>query len=210
MTSIGSPTPAVLRLSSLLWCFFLSAAGFGQIAKPDQEIEVHNLPSLVSPTSHSSDALLTSLETIFHNRDVCCAKNSALEDSVKAADPKSLTDVSSKLEGQHLLSDGRAVKVTAEYLTPDKVNSGYLIAMILDQRAALMEWNSRVYVVHGIVYHWTANSNTEASELERSVIRKFLLWDVRYSDARREVVFDRLKDDVNEVQGVLFLEAKIE
>jgi hypothetical protein len=211
MTSIGYRPPAVYLLGNvLLGCFFLLTPGAAQIAKPDQEIEVHDLPSLVSHTLLSSDVLLTSLETIFHNHDVCCGKDSALEDRLQAANPKSLKDAASKLEGRHLLSDGRAVKVTTEYLTPDKVNSGHLIAMVLDQNALLMEWNSHIYVVHGIVYHWTLNSNAEIAEQQQSVIHKFLLWDVRYSDARREVVFDRAKDDVNAVVGVLFLEAKIE
>jgi hypothetical protein len=149
------------------------------------------------------------LDTVFHNREVCCGKDSALENSVPE-DSKSLKEVADKLEGRHLLSDGRVIKVMAEYLTPDKVNSGHLIAMILEQHAPLMEWNSHVYVVHGIVYHWTVNSNSEATEREQSVIHKFLLWDLRYSDTRREVVFDRLTDDVTAVQGVLFLEAKTE
>jgi hypothetical protein len=211
MTSIGCRPPTIYLLGSLLFgSFFLCVPGFGQIAKPDQEIEVHDLPSLVARSPHSADVLLTSLDTIFHNREICCGKDSALEDSAQQVDPKSLKDAASELEGRHLLSDGRAVKVTAEYLTPDKVNAGHLIAMILDQHAPLMEWNSHLYVVHGIVYHWTVNSNPETTELEQSVIHKFLLWDLRYSDTQREVVFDRLTDDMNAVQGVLFLEAKIE
>jgi hypothetical protein len=209
VTSIACPRPVIHLLGFLLSCFLL-ATSFGQIAKPDQEIEVHDLPSLVSPTTHSSDVSLTSLQTVFHNPDVCCGKDSALVDSLQKADLKSLKDIASKLDGRHLLSDGRVVKITAEYLTPDKINSGHLIAMILEQHAPLMEWNSHIYVVHGIVYHWTVNSNPETAELEQSVIRKFLLWDLRNPDSGREVVFDRLTDNVNAVQGVLFLNAKIE
>jgi hypothetical protein len=210
MTSFSSrPRAIYLPVSFLLSCFWLIPA-FGQIAKPDQAIEVHDLPALVAHSAHSADVLVTSLDTVFHNPEVCCAKDSALEDSVQSADPKSLKDISSKLEGRHLLSDGRAVKVMAEYLTPDKVNAGHLIAMIQAHHAPLMEWNSRLYVVHGIIYHWTVNSIPETAEQQQSVILKLLLWDVRYSDIRREVVFDRITDDLNAVQGVLFLQATIE
>jgi len=159
-------------------------------------------------THGSSDVLLTSLDTVFHDRDVCCGKDSALEDSVSAADAKSLKDVASKLNGRHLLSDGRPIMVTAEYMAPDQVSSGRLIRMILDQHALLMLWNSNLYVVHGIVYRWTASGDPTTSVVTMTVIHKFLLWDVRYSDSRREVVFDRLIDDASKVQGLLFVDAK--
>jgi hypothetical protein len=157
-----------------------------------------------------SDVLLTSLDTVFHDRDVCCGKDSALEDSVLAADPKSLKDVANRLEGRHLLSDGRPITVIAEYQTPDQVNSGRLIRVILHQHAPLMMWNSNLYVVHGVVYLWTASGGdpTSSGMITMTVIHKFLLWDTRYSDSRREVVFDRDTDDPKNVQGLLFLEAK--
>jgi len=39
-----------------------------------------------------------------------------------------------------------------------------------------------------------------------TVIRKFLLWDTRYSDSRREVIFDRETEELNKVGGLLFLQ----
>jgi len=190
-------------------CLVFCCCAYGQSLNQDQEIQVHDLPSLMARSHDPSDVLLTSLDTVFHDRDVCCGKDSALEDSALAADPKSLKDVASKLDGRHLLSDGRSIKVTAEYLTPDQVNSGHLINMILNQHAALMLWNSHLYVVHGIVYLWTASGDPESgSMVETAVIHKFLLWDTRYSDSRREVVFNRETDDVKNVQALLFLETK--
>jgi hypothetical protein len=182
----------------------------GQILNQDTTLEVSGLPTLTAHTPHSADALLASLDTVFHDHDICCGKDSALEDSAAAAEPKSLKDVASKLEGRHLLGDGRPIKVTAEYLTPDHVSAGHLIAMMTQQHAPLMEWNSHVYVVYGIVYLWTAAGNPESGATEESVIHKFLLWDTRYSDSRREVVFDRTTEDANKVQGLLFLEAKLQ
>lgn len=179
----------------------------GQVLNQDQELQIHNLPSLMARSHDRSDVLLTSLDTLFHDREVCCGKDSALEDSAAAADPRSLKDVASKLEGRHLLGDGRPIMVTASYLTPDTVNSGLLITWFMNQHAALMQWDSRIYVVHGIVYMWTANTSPDGGGQSGTLIHKFLLWDTRFSDSRREVVFNRDTDDLSKVQGFLFVEA---
>ena len=182
----------------------------GQVLNQDQVIEVHDLPSLQARSPHSSAVLLTSLDTILHDREICCGKDSALEDSAGAADPKSLKDVAGKLQGRHLLSDGRPIRVTATYATSDAVNSGMLVSWFQNNHAALMQWNSRVYVVHGIVYQWTATGSPDSGEQTGTVIHKFLLWDTRYSDSRREAVFNRETDDLSKVEGFLFVDVKPE
>jgi hypothetical protein len=113
-------------------------------------------------------------------------------------------DIATKLQGRHLLSDGRAIMVTAEYLTPDQVNAGHLITIIRNQHAALMMWNSRVYVLYGVTYVGTVDYSTNQTAY---AIHKFLLQDVRFSDSRRAATFDRLTEDPSKVQGVLFVEA---
>jgi hypothetical protein len=192
--------------------FGVALCGFarGQLLNQDQVIEVHDLPLLLAHSPHSSAVLLTSLDTILHDREICCGKDSALEDSAGATDPKSLKDVASKLQGRRLLSDGRPIKVTATYATADAVNSGMLVSWFQNNHAALMQWNSRVYVVHGIVYQWTATGGTEQGVQTSPVIHKFLLWDTRYSDSRREVVFNRETDDLSKVEGLLFVDVKPE
>jgi hypothetical protein len=195
--------PRVVALSVVL-----CGAAHGQVLYQDQVIEVPDLPSLMARSPHSADVMLTSLDTIFHDSDVCCGKDSALEDSAAAADPKSLKDVASKLKGRHLLGDGRPIMVTATYSTTDAVNSGMLITWFQNHHAALMQWNSRVYVVHGIVYQWTASGTPDTGEQSGTVIHKFLLWDTRYSDSRRDVVFNRDTDDLGKVDGFLFVEVK--
>lgn len=190
--------------------FFLSGSAHGQVLNVDQQVEVQDLPSLLAPTAHGSDVLITSLATIIHDPEVCCAKNSALEDDVQRADPKSLKDVAGKLDGRHLLSDGRPIMVTAEFLVPEAVNSGHLLTMMSNQHAPLMQWNSHIYVVHGVIYRWTSTGGPEAYGSPITVIHKFLLWDSRYSDSRREVVFDRQTDDISKVQGLLFVQTKLQ
>ena len=175
-----------------------------QVAYPEQEVRVQDLPSLTARSPHAADVLATSLEILFNDKEVCCRKNSALEDSIESADPKSLKDIASKLQGRHLLSDGRAIMVTTEFLTPDQVSAGHLIAMIRNQHASLMMWNSRVYVLEGVTYVGTVDYSTNETAY---AVHKFVLQDVRFSDSRRAVTFDRLTEDASKVQGVLFVEA---
>jgi hypothetical protein len=186
----------------------MCACAYGQLLNQPQELEARDLPLLTAPSPHSADVMLTSLDTVFHDHEVCCGKDSALEDQAAAADPKSLKDAASRLQGRRLLSDGRPIMVTASYLTPDAVNAGMLVTWFQNQHAALMRWNGHTYVVHGIVYLWIASGSTDSGVQVSAVISKFLLWDTRYSDSRREVVFNRDTDDLNKVEGFLFVEAK--
>jgi hypothetical protein len=188
----------------LLSCVAFCGCAYGQINNQEQELEVHNLPNLMAQSHDPSDVLLTSLDTILHDREVCCGKDSALLDSLAPADPRSLKDVADRLQGRHLLSDGRPIMVTTEYLAPNETSSGHMITMILNQHAAIMEWNSHLYVVHGLTYMWL--SDGEGGEYTE--LLKFLLSDTRYSDSRREVSFIRGTDDADKVQGFLFVEFK--
>ena len=178
---------------------------YGQVSYTEQEVEVHDLPALTARSKHAPDVLATSLEIVFRDKEICCGRNSALEDSVKASDPKSLKDIAGKLQGRHLLSDGRAIMVTADFLMPDAVNGALLIQTIRDHHAALMEWNSHLYVLAGVTYVETSDNST--GDISYAV-HKFLLQDARFSDSRRAVSFDRLSDDMGRVQGFLFVRAE--
>jgi len=202
------PTPRSLLLAAFILSFGF-AAGFrvqGQVLNQDQEIHVHNLPTLKAHSQEPLDVLLASLETVFHDPEICCGKNSALGDSAQAADPKSLKDVAEKLQGRHLLSDGRPIKVTAEFATLEVINGGALINNVMNQQAALLMWNSHVYVVHGVVYQLIASGSSEGGWSQTTVLHKFLLWDTRFTDSRREVVLDRTTEDLTKVQGMLFVQ----
>jgi len=200
--------PSARIFANLLLVLGFLCAGHAQILNQDTELDVHGLPFLMARTPQASDVLLTSLDTVIRDRGVCCGPDSALEDSAKAADPKSLKDVSTKLDGRHLLGDGRPIKVTAEYFSADVLNSGYLLDKMKSQHPPIMEWNSHLYVVHGIVYLWMESGDPETPGPASVAIHKFLLWDPRYSDERREVVFNRDTDDLSKVQGFLFVQFK--
>jgi hypothetical protein len=166
---------------------------------PNQEIRVSGLRALMARSHEPSDVLLTSLDTVLHDRSVCCGPDSALGDSAEKANPLSLKDAVSKLQGRHLLSDGRPIMVTAEYFEPAAINSGMLIGTLRDKHALLLQWNSHVYVGYGVIYDELFDEN---GELQYS-IRNFLLLDTRYSDSRWEVIFNRQTDDWGKVQGML-------
>jgi hypothetical protein len=193
--------PASFVVSSYLALFALSCPAYGQASYPDQEIHIHDLPTPTARTPHASDVLAASLEIIFKDKEVCCGKDSALEDSVQSADPKSLKDIAGKLQGRHLLSDGRPIMVTAEYLTPDQVSAGHLIYMLAANHAPLMLWDLHLYVVDGASYVETIDPDGGVYY----VTHKFFLQDTRFSDSRREVTFDRVTEDGSKVQGLLFL-----
>jgi hypothetical protein len=143
------------------------------------------------------------LEIVFDDKQICCGKDSALEDSVQSSDPKSLKDIAGKLQGRHLLSDGRPLMVTVEYLTPDQINAGHLIYMLRENHAPLMMWNSHLFVVNGLSCVESIDSSDAGIAY---AIHKFLLQDVRSSDSRREVIFDHVTEDARKVQGLLFLQ----
>ena len=211
MTKLHGCRPRIAAcVESLLFGLLLCNFANAQDLSRDQQLEVHHLPSLTARSHDPLDVLLTSLDTIIRDRAVCCGKNSALEDSALAADPKSLKDVATKLEGRHLLSDGRPIVVTTEYLPAAQASSGHLITKILNQHAALMEWNSHLYVVHGAGYGWEGYSIPDGGGGTIAVMRRLLLWDTRFSDSRRELVFTPYTDDVSKVQGFLFVEAKLQ
>jgi len=146
--------------------------------------------------------LLTSLDTVLHNRDVCCGKDSALVDSAEKADPSSLKDVAAKLQGRQLLGDGRPIMVTAQFIELADINSGLLITTLREKHAMLFEWNSHLYVCYGVSYR---RDFDYTSGTETDTVQKFLLLDTRYSDSRRQTIFDRATDDSSKVQGMLWV-----
>ena len=113
----------------------------------------------------------------------------------------SLESIANKLRGRNVLSDGRAFIVTTEYLSPPSVNVGQLITAVTEKHAPLMEWNSHLYVVYGVIFYETIDLSTGA---RTDTLDKLLLLDPRFSDERREVSFDRTTD-WEKVQGLLIL-----
>ena len=168
---------------------------------PNQEIRVPDLPRLKARTRDRSDVLLTSLDIIFHNHAICCGRDSALEDSAQQADPRSIKDIVAKLQGRHLLGDGRPITVNATDMMPYSPNPTAIVDALAQKQALLLMWNSRLYVMAGVLYDESYYQDGTRTD----TINKFYLLDTRYSDGRRDVTFTRTKDDWNDVQGLLLL-----
>jgi hypothetical protein len=191
----------------LFFCIALGGCAFAQVYYRPDEVRVSGLPMLMARTHDLSDVLPTSLDTIIHDRDLCCGKDSALEDSLERSDPASLKDIASKLQGRHLLSDGRPIMVTADYVDPSAISSQMLRGTLQSKQALLMQWNDHLYICYGVTFRRDYDSNTNT---ELDTILKLLLIDTRYSDSRREVVFDRATDDSSKIQGMLRVTAVVQ
>ncbi len=181
--------------------FLAATFAYSQTYYQDHEVQVKNPSPLVARSHDPADVLLASIEAVFHDKELCCGRRSALQDTVEVADPASLKDIATRLDGRHLFTDGRPFHVTAEFVTPDAVRASRVISEITDQHPLLMMWNSNLYVVYGVEYVRREDDSNGAVGV---VIRKFLLLDTRYSDERRSLVFDRETGDPAKVQGLLF------
>jgi hypothetical protein len=168
---------------------------------PNQEVHVNNLPSLTAPSKDTSAVIATAVETVLHDSTLCCGKDSALGDLVHS-EPRTLKELGTKLQGRHLLSDGRPIMVNAEYAPQASINSGSVIGALKEQRASLFEWKSRVYVLYGATF----NEDRCVSGARRYAIVDFRLLDLRFVNGQqREAVFNRGTDDLGKVQGLLTL-----
>lgn len=200
--SFGS---TLLALCSFVVFVCLSVCALGQIYYPNTEVHISDLLSVTAKSKDPSDVLAASLEIIIRDKNVCCGRDSALGDAVQRTDPRSLKAIATKLQGRHLLSDGRPIMVTAEYVPATSLVSGTLIGALTVKQPMLMEWNSHLYVVNGVIY--STSYTAEGGRID-SILKIFLL-DPRFSDQRREVAFDRQTDDWGKVQGLLMLKAAL-
>ena len=195
------------KYCGLLLCLVFSLA-YGQdnpggypTFRPNLELHVPNLPALTARTRDRSDVLLTSLDIIFHNHEICCGRDSALEDSAQQADPRSIKDIAAKLQGRHLLGDGRPIMVNVTDMTSSGTNPAPIVDALTNRHALLLMWKSRLYVLVGALY----DEGYDQYSSRIDTVNRLYLLDTRYSDSRRDVTFSRTKDDWNDVQGLLLL-----
>jgi hypothetical protein len=189
---------AFLLLAS---CLARSQETAPSVFLPNQELRVGGLPVRTAGSSDPSAVLVAALETIFHDPDVCCGKNSALQGAALAADPLSLKDLSARMKGKYTLDDGRRIVVTSEYLAPGAITPYPIIDSLAKNQALLVEWKSHVYVLYGAVFDDSRTPETGPV----FAIHKLLLLDARFSDARRETSLDREGNSQTDLQGLLIL-----
>jgi hypothetical protein len=155
---------------------------------------------LTAPSADPSAVLATALETILPDRDVCCGKDSGLEDAVLSA-PSSLKELSAKLQGRHVLGDGLSIVVRAEYFPKSSLDPNLTITTLMNRQPMLLKWKSHIYVLYGATYDETRYYNGGSL----FVTHKLWLLDPRYSDRRRETELNAKTDDWTEIQGILTL-----
>jgi hypothetical protein len=204
MVNVGGARSALVFLVRCFVAFHFSifCVAYAQVYYPNQRVGIGDLPLLTAGSKDPSDVLLTSVEIVFHDKAICCGRDSALVDRVQQGDPRSLKDVAEKLQGGYRLSDGRSVVISAEYVPAPSVNSGQLVSDLTEKHAMLMAWNSHLYVIYGVVYDASIDYSSGG---RMYTIRKFLLVDPRFSGQRRQVSLDRQTDEWDKVQGVLTL-----
>lgn len=200
MVKLSYWSPALLILSSCL-VFAQENPGGYETFHPNVEVLVDGLSPLMARTPDLPDVLLTSLDIVFHDPAICCGRDSVLEDRATAADPLSLKEVASKVEGTWALSDGRRIRITAEMLgpTPSLDISYRIVNTLKSKHSLLLEWNSHLYVLYGAIFDEVSTPDVGSQYM----IHKLLLLDTRYSDARRKVTFNRDTDDWTKVHGLL-------
>lgn len=169
---------------------------------PNQQVSVAGLPVRTAESADASAVLAATLETIFHESAVCCSKDSALGDTVLSMGSLSLEDLGQKLRGRRVLSDGHSIMVTSEFLQPKSIQPSQILAPLMERQPLVMKWNSHLYVLYGALF-----DETKYAAGNVFVIHKLFLLDVRFPDARREVVFNRESNDWNQAQGLLILHA---
>jgi hypothetical protein len=145
--------------------------------------------------------LVSALETIFHDSELCCGKRSTLWSAALSADPHSLKDVGARMQGRYSLGDGRRVTITAEFAPSSSINTSQLLAPLMRGQAALLEWKSHLYVLYGADF----DEVRDPSEGRGFDIHKLLLIDVRFSDVRREVALDQKSIGPKELEELLVL-----
>lgn len=201
MTKLRGCACLLLVLAS---CFaFGQETGGWKIYHPNEEVRVPQLPALTARSHDLSDVLLTSLDIVFHDPSICCGKDSALEDSVLAADPLSLREVASKIQGKWTLGDNRRIVITPDFVgpAPSIDISLRIVGALRDKHAMLTVWNSHLYVLYGAVFDEVGNDDGSSALM----IHRLFLVDPRYSGSRREVTFNRDTDDWDKVRGILLL-----
>jgi hypothetical protein len=187
------------------WPFSSVAAaqeGSNPVFLPNQQVMVANLPPLVAASTDRSAGMAAAIEIVIHDKAVCCGKDSALEDvalSASLSASVSLKELTGKIQGRHLLSDGRPIQVDAEYLPNGSVTGGWIINNLRDKRPLLVEWEKRVYVLYGAIFDVTRDTGTG---VEAVAVHKLMLLDPRFSDRRRAAEFNRDSDDWGKVEGI--------
>jgi hypothetical protein len=134
------------------------------------------------------------------NAKLCCGEDSAIGETPAGGTPGTLREIGDKIAGRHVLGDGTAVTIVANYFPAESISSDFIIVPLSKQQPMMMEWNAHFYVLYGAIY----DDRVFTDGRHDYVIQKLLLLDPG-KPAEPQAVFDRQKDDWSKVQGLLTL-----
>lgn len=146
-----------MKVRAMLIVLALSCVAHAQTwTTPDVELRVKGFHFYTAGSNKDDTAPLASaLQTLIGNPDLCCGRDSTLEDSVGQVFPLSLGLAASKISGRKILPDGRPVIVTAEFKPVNTDNNPATVVVsnvttsLHNNQPLLMQWRSQVYVVFG-------------------------------------------------------------
>jgi hypothetical protein len=162
-----------------------------------QEIRLSDMPSLTAASEDPSAVLATALKTIVQCKNLCCPKDSAIEDVVLTG-PRTLKDLSTALQGGNFWSD-HPQAIHTQYAAQGAVDPGFILTALLDHNPTVIEWKSNFYIVYGAIFDETLHY----SGRREYAVHRFLLLDPRFSGDQRQVEFNRDTDDWKTVQGLM-------
>ncbi len=199
----------MVKLRVVVVVLLFSCASLAQQKRapnPDLELKIHGLQYRTASSDDPTAALAAALDMAFRMPDLCCGKDSTLEDSIGQVMPMSLELAASKIQGRKILPDGSAVVVSVDYLPASTMNGAgdpatvKILGALHNNQPILMLWNKRIYVIYGAEIDDTTQyvDNSGATAVEQ--IDQLLLFDPA---SGRHTAFTRGMDDWSKVQGLL-------
>jgi hypothetical protein len=171
---------------------------------PNQTVRIHHVELRSASNTGPGGSLSALLQAIFHDPEVCCDKDSALQHDVELLASNSLQAVNDKLKGRHVMRDGRWVTIDTQYAGEASIVSAALISNVLQGQLVLLEWDSHVYLLKSVTFDETRYTDGTSDY----VIRGMMVLDPQSKTKNMEVNYNRQKDDWGNIKSLLIVTAQ--
>jgi hypothetical protein len=185
-------------------CFVLVAVGatFAQLSAAPKSVRVAHVR--FQAATSADNVLAASVADVVANPEVCCGRSSSRVDVVAAADLRNLVGIASKLQGRHVLGDGRPYVLSATFFSARPTlgqmpAANVILTFLQGDHAMLMLWNSHLYVVYGADYTETVYNGVDSGNSVVDTVDTLQLFDPATG---AHTTFQRAKDNWDQVQGL--------